>query len=135
MHGDDVQYLRVRHHALAQHRAADDDGRNRSHRVGDDAGQDGVARDLDADGAEVNRDDVEGRLDVRALVVVTEWEQFRDLDLAALRRMMTTPILVDGRNLYTPESALAAGFDYSGVGRPGRGRALHEEAASLWRTG
>jgi UDPglucose 6-dehydrogenase len=73
--------------------------------------------------------------DSDALVVVTEWRQFRDLDLPALRRVMTTPILVDGRNLYTPESAVAAGFDYSGVGRPGRGRALHEEAASLPRVG
>jgi UDPglucose 6-dehydrogenase len=72
--------------------------------------------------------------DSDALVVVTEWRQFRDLDLAALRRVMNTPILVDGRNLYTPEAAMMAGFDYSGVGRPGRGRAMHEEAASLPRT-
>jgi UDPglucose 6-dehydrogenase len=71
----------------------------------------------------------EAATDADALVVVTEWGQFRDLDLAALRRVMAAPILVDGRNLYSPEAAIAAGFDYCGVGRPVR-RALHEEAAS-----
>jgi UDPglucose 6-dehydrogenase len=65
-----------------------------------------------------------------ALVVVTEWRQFRDLDLAELRRVMAAPILVDGRNLYSPEAAIAAGFDYCGVGRPVRARALSEEATS-----
>jgi UDPglucose 6-dehydrogenase len=65
-----------------------------------------------------------------ALVVVTEWGQFKDLDLAGLRRVMATPILVDGRNLYSSETAIAAGFDYCGVGRPARTRAVQEEAAS-----
>jgi UDPglucose 6-dehydrogenase len=53
-----------------------------------------------------------------ALVLVTEWRQFRDLDLAALARAMARPILVDGRNLFSPEAARAAGFDYCGIGRP-----------------
>jgi UDPglucose 6-dehydrogenase len=57
-----------------------------------------------------------------ALVVVTEWKEFRDLDLAALAPLMTKPILVDGRNVYRPEAAVAAGFDYSGVGHNGRSR-------------
>lgn len=70
-----------------------------------------------------------------ALVLVTEWRQFRELDLVGLRRVMATPILVDGRNLYSSELAVAAGFDYCGVGRPVRPRAMHEEAASLPRTG
>ncbi|HEY1336063.1 MAG TPA: UDP-glucose/GDP-mannose dehydrogenase family protein, partial [Bryobacteraceae bacterium] len=43
-----------------------------------------------------------------ALVVVTEWKQFRDLDLARLATAMATPLLVDGRNLFNPERALAA---------------------------
>jgi UDPglucose 6-dehydrogenase len=55
--------------------------------------------------------------DADALVVVTEWAEFRDLDLAELAKRMVSPILVDGRNLYTPEAAAAAGFDYIGVGR------------------
>ena len=58
--------------------------------------------------------------DADALVVVTEWKQFRSLDLADLARRMVSPILVDGRNIYAPEAATAAGFDYIGVGRGGR---------------
>ena len=53
-----------------------------------------------------------------ALVLVTDWKEFRDLDLAAIARAMTRPILVDGRNLFSPEAARAAGFDYCGIGRP-----------------
>jgi UDPglucose 6-dehydrogenase len=68
-----------------------------------------------------------------ALVVVTEWRQFRELDLASLRKVMACPILVDGRNLFSPEAAIAAGFDYSGVGRPVRSRPMHEEAVSTPR--
>jgi len=61
--------------------------------------------------------------DCDALVVVTEWQQFRALDLARLGSLMHTRILVDGRNLFPPEEALAAGFDYSGIGRCSRPRA------------
>jgi UDPglucose 6-dehydrogenase len=52
-----------------------------------------------------------------ALVVVTEWGEFRKLDLGKLARTMATPVLVDGRNLFDPESAVAAGFHYTGIGR------------------
>ena len=60
--------------------------------------------------------------DADALVLVTEWREFSGLDLAALARLMTSPILIDGRNFFVPETALAAGFDYSGIGRCPRGR-------------
>ncbi|MGP8246336.1 MAG: UDP-glucose dehydrogenase family protein [Bryobacteraceae bacterium] len=60
--------------------------------------------------------------DCDALVVVTEWRQFRTLDLGRLGSLMHTRILVDGRNLFPPEEALAAGFDYTGVGRCARPR-------------
>jgi UDPglucose 6-dehydrogenase len=65
--------------------------------------------------------------DADALVLVTEWREFRELDLAALARAMARPILVDGRNLYSPDAARAAGFDYTGIGRP-RARAVVEPA-------
>jgi UDPglucose 6-dehydrogenase len=52
-----------------------------------------------------------------ALVLVTEWREFRELDLPALARAMARPILVDGRNLFSPDAARAAGFDYTGIGR------------------
>jgi UDPglucose 6-dehydrogenase len=60
--------------------------------------------------------------DADALVVVTEWREFRDLDLSALAQRMATRILVDGRNIFRSEQAIAAGFDYTGIGRVTRGR-------------
>jgi UDPglucose 6-dehydrogenase len=57
-----------------------------------------------------------------ALVVLTEWSVFETLDLPALAQVMTKPILVDGRNVFRPEAAIAAGFDYTGVGRNTRQR-------------
>ena len=52
-----------------------------------------------------------------ALVIVTEWNAFRALDLARLRATMRAPILVDLRNVYRPEEARQHGFSYSSVGR------------------
>jgi len=57
-----------------------------------------------------------------AAVLVTEWDEFRSLDLAHLASRMQQPILVDGRNLYDPEVAMRAGLDYSGIGRSIRQR-------------
>ena len=51
------------------------------------------------------------------LVIVTEWEQFRALDLDALGAAMTNPVMVDLRNVYPSEDAVKYGFSYSGVGR------------------
>ncbi|HLY16739.1 MAG TPA: UDP-glucose/GDP-mannose dehydrogenase family protein [Bryobacteraceae bacterium] len=55
-----------------------------------------------------------------ALVLVTEWKQFAGLDLHTLARRMARAVLVDGRNLFDPEAARQAGFDYCGIGRPQR---------------
>jgi UDPglucose 6-dehydrogenase len=52
-----------------------------------------------------------------ALLLVTEWKEFAGLDLADLAKRMKTPVLVDGRNLFSPEAARAAGFNYAGIGR------------------
>jgi UDPglucose 6-dehydrogenase len=57
-------------------------------------------------------------LDSDALVVVTEWNEFRHLLWEDLATLMAKPVLVDGRNIVDPETALAAGFDYTGIGRP-----------------
>jgi UDPglucose 6-dehydrogenase len=57
-----------------------------------------------------------------ALVLVTEWREFHNLDLAAMAASMTAPVLIDGRNFFMPETARAAGFDYSGIGRAARSR-------------
>jgi UDPglucose 6-dehydrogenase len=53
-----------------------------------------------------------------ALVIVTEWEQFRALDFARLKDVMERPVLVDLRNIYRPEEAGRHGFAYESVGRP-----------------
>ncbi len=52
-----------------------------------------------------------------ALILVTEWKQYHRLELRKLAKHMKTPILVDGRNLFTPREARTAGFHYIGVGR------------------
>jgi UDPglucose 6-dehydrogenase len=50
-------------------------------------------------------------------VVVTEWSEFRALDLDLLKQRMRGDVLVDLRNVYLPAQALAAGFSYSSIGR------------------
>ena len=54
-----------------------------------------------------------------AIVIVTEWEQFRALDFARLKQVMTNSVLVDLRNVYRPDEITRHGFTYSSVGRPG----------------
>ena len=51
------------------------------------------------------------------LVVLTEWNEFKELDLAAVKKAMRQPVLVDGRNLYDPAKVKKLGFTYQGVGR------------------
>ncbi|HUC62810.1 MAG TPA: UDP-glucose/GDP-mannose dehydrogenase family protein [Alphaproteobacteria bacterium] len=53
-----------------------------------------------------------------ALAIVTEWNEFRALDLARVKTLMKTPIVVDYRNIYEPDAMAAAGFAYSSIGRP-----------------
>lgn len=52
-----------------------------------------------------------------ALVFMTEWNQFRALDMKRIRGLMNTPRIADLRNIYQPEDMRALGFDYVGVGR------------------
>ena len=52
-----------------------------------------------------------------ALVVVTEWQEFRSPDFATLKRKLRTPLVFDGRNIYDPEQVRAAGLEYFGIGR------------------
>lgn len=53
-----------------------------------------------------------------ALVIVTEWEQFRALDLEEMASIMASSVIVDLRNIYSPEEVMRNGFHYCGVGRP-----------------
>jgi len=61
-----------------------------------------------------------------ALLILTEWEEFANLDLRRLNQELKYPIVIDGRNLYDPEVMAANGFTYYSVGRA----ASHPEAAS-----
>jgi len=55
--------------------------------------------------------------DADLLVILTEWNEFRALDLRGLKRAMRGRIIVDLRNVMRPEAAAAEGFDYTGIGR------------------
>ncbi|MGO8814902.1 MAG: UDP-glucose dehydrogenase family protein [Terriglobia bacterium] len=55
----------------------------------------------------------------QALLLLTEWEEFRQLDLARVRNLMEVPVLVDGRNLFDPDAVRQAGFEYVSLGRDG----------------
>lgn len=52
-----------------------------------------------------------------ALLLMTEWNDFRHPDFVRIKKMMRTPVILDGRNIYEPESLRALGFDYEGIGR------------------
>jgi UDPglucose 6-dehydrogenase len=54
------------------------------------------------------------------IVLVTEWPEFRELDLGAVARSMRGALLVDGRNFIDPEAARGAGLIYEAIGRPSR---------------
>jgi UDPglucose 6-dehydrogenase len=53
-----------------------------------------------------------------ALVVVTEWQEFRSPDFSELKRTLHQPLIFDGRNLFDPREVRAAGLEYFGIGRP-----------------
>ena len=53
-----------------------------------------------------------------AVLLLTEWREYRDLDPAATAELVTGKVLVDGRNVLTPELWRAAGWTYRALGRP-----------------
>ncbi len=64
-----------------------------------------------------------------ALVILTEWNQFRKLDLARIKGLLKSPCLVDLRNIYDPERMKGLGFEYASIGR------MHREQATAVRSG
>jgi UDPglucose 6-dehydrogenase len=52
-----------------------------------------------------------------ALVLVTEWNEFRQLDMDRIKQLMRRPVIVDGRNIYDPATMRSLGFTYRGIGR------------------
>lgn len=55
--------------------------------------------------------------DCDALIVATEWNEFRNLDMRAVKILLKNPIIIDGRNIYDPREMRALGFKYMGIGR------------------
>ncbi|PWR18459.1 UDP-glucose dehydrogenase family protein [Zavarzinia aquatilis] len=55
--------------------------------------------------------------DADVLVIITEWNQFRALDLSRMKRLMKVPVVVDLRNIYRPDEMAEAGFSYHSIGR------------------
>ena len=57
-----------------------------------------------------------------ALVVVTEWNEFKQLDLEKVRGLLKSPVIFDGRNIYDPATMKGMGFNYRGMGRGFNGK-------------
>jgi UDPglucose 6-dehydrogenase len=77
-----------------------------------------------------------------AILLVTEWNEFKQLDFERLKRHMRQPVILDGRNVYEPSEIEARGFIYRGVGRGvprpengGNGVISKQELAETWQTG
>lgn len=68
-----------------------------------------------------------------ALVIATEWNEFKQLDLARIRDLMRRPVIIDGRNIYEPEQMAELGFVYQGMGRGynGTGQTEWEQAMTV----
>lgn len=56
--------------------------------------------------------------DADCVVIVTEWNEFKEIDLKRLKKLMAQPVMVDGRNIYDPKKMAALGFRYVSIGRP-----------------
>ena len=56
--------------------------------------------------------------DADALIIVTEWDEFRRPDWDRMKEAMKQPVIFDGRNIYDPARMRALGFVYYGIGRP-----------------
>jgi len=53
-----------------------------------------------------------------AVLVITEWNEFKQIDLAKIKKIMNQPFVFDGRNIYEPELMKKLGFKYFSIGRP-----------------
>ena len=78
----------------------------------------GVARRYLNDRVEYCQNAYEAARGADALVVITEWNEFKQLDMVRIREMMLKPVLIDGRNIYDPAEMKSLGFTYRCMGRP-----------------
>jgi UDPglucose 6-dehydrogenase len=69
-----------------------------------------------------------------ALVLITEWNEFRALDLGRVKSLLRQPLVIDLRNIYPPEEMVAAGLTYRSIGRqvrPGSTEPMSDKPAGL----
>jgi UDPglucose 6-dehydrogenase len=59
----------------------------------------------------------EAAKEANALLIVTEWDEFKELDLKKIKAVMDNPIIIDGRNVYQPAQVRELGFEYYSIGR------------------
>ena len=64
-----------------------------------------------------NLKDIDLDIPKHALVVITEWQEFREPDFARIKKLMRTPVIFDGRNIYQRDEMKALGFTYFSIGR------------------
>ncbi|MCY3833508.1 MAG: UDP-glucose/GDP-mannose dehydrogenase family protein [Chloroflexi bacterium] len=62
--------------------------------------------------------------DAEAMLVLTPWNEFKQLDMKRIRHLMKRPIIIDGRNMYSPDEMRLLGFEYRGVGRGYNGQGM-----------
>ncbi len=55
--------------------------------------------------------------DSEALIIITEWDEFRNLDLGRIKELLRLPIIIDGRNIFDPQKMTELGFIYRSIGR------------------
>ena len=68
-------------------------------------------------GVQYRRDAYEVAAAADAIVLVTEWNEFRHLDMSRIKKSMRRPVIIDGRNIYDPDLMRKLGFTYRGIGR------------------
>ena len=66
---------------------------------------------------EYSKSSYEAAGDADALLIVTEWNEFRNIDLKRLKKVLVEPVILDLRNIFEPERVSELGFKYFGVGR------------------
>ena len=98
-----LEIIPVLQRAGAKIRAFDPEGMDEAKKLLDDVAWADTAYDT-LDGAD-------------AVVIITEWNEFRALDLNRVKEVMKSPVMIDLRNIYDPDEMMAAGFDYACVGR------------------
>ena len=68
-------------------------------------------------GVEFCKDPYETARDSDALIILTEWNEFKELDLKKIKSLLKNPVIIDGRNIYNPEDLRKEGFTYISIGR------------------